>query len=66
MRQVIIWANPDPIQWRIYAVLGGDEFINTIEKQNTIQNTSFIYNFMKQAECEQNFCIMLSLFVNFV
>ena len=24
-RQAIIWANADPIHWRIYAALGGDE-----------------------------------------
>ena len=24
-RQAIIWTNADPIHWRIYAVLGGDE-----------------------------------------
>ena len=24
--QVIIWTNADPIHWRIYAALGGDEF----------------------------------------
>ena len=25
-RRVIIWTNADPILWRIYAALGGDEF----------------------------------------
>ena len=25
-RQAIIWTNADPIHWRIYAALGGDEF----------------------------------------
>ena len=25
MRQAIIWTNADPIHWRIYAALGGDE-----------------------------------------
>ena len=29
-RQVIIWTNSDPIQWRIYAALGGDELSWTI------------------------------------
>ena len=24
-RQAIIWANADPIHWRIYAALGGDD-----------------------------------------
>ena len=24
-RQAIIWTNADPIYWRIYAALGGDE-----------------------------------------
>ena len=24
-RQAIIWANADPVHWRIYAALGGDE-----------------------------------------
>ena len=24
-RQAIIWTNADPIHWRIYAPLGGDE-----------------------------------------
>ena len=24
-RQAIIWTNADPIQWRIYAAMGGDE-----------------------------------------
>ena len=27
MRQDIIWTNADPIHWRIYAILGGDELI---------------------------------------
>ena len=27
MRQAIIWTNADPIHWRIYASLGGDELI---------------------------------------
>ena len=27
MRQTIIWTNADPILWRIYAALGGDELI---------------------------------------
>ena len=26
-RQAIIWTNADPIHWRIYAALGGDELI---------------------------------------
>ena len=26
-RQVIIWTNVDPVHWRIYAALGGDELI---------------------------------------
>ena len=25
--QAIIWTNADPINWRIYATLGGDELI---------------------------------------
>ena len=25
MWQAIIWTNADPIHWRIYAALGGDE-----------------------------------------
>ena len=28
-RQAIIWRKADPIQWRIYAALGGDELIRT-------------------------------------
>ena len=28
-RQAIIWINADPIHWRIYAALGGDELKNT-------------------------------------
>ena len=27
-RQAIIWTNADPIHWRIYAALGGDELKN--------------------------------------
>ena len=26
-RQAIIWINADPIHWRIYAALGGDELL---------------------------------------
>ena len=26
-RQAIIWTNADPVHWRIYAALGGDELI---------------------------------------
>ena len=28
-RQAIIWTNADPIPWRIYAALGGDELIHS-------------------------------------
>ena len=27
MRQTIIWTNADPIHWRIYAALGGDDLM---------------------------------------
>ena len=27
-RQATTWTNDDPVHWRIYAALGGDEFIN--------------------------------------
>ena len=27
-RQAIIWTDDDPVHWRIYAALGGDELIN--------------------------------------
>ena len=27
-RQAITWTNVDPIHWRIYEALGGDELIN--------------------------------------
>ena len=27
MRQAIVWTNADPIHWRIYAELGGDELM---------------------------------------
>ena len=27
MRQAIIWTNADPIHWRLYAALGGDQLI---------------------------------------
>ena len=27
-RQAIIWTNYDPVYWRIYAALGGDELIS--------------------------------------
>ena len=30
-RQAIIWTNADPIYWRIYAELGGDE-VNEVPK----------------------------------
>ena len=26
-RQAITWTNDDPVQWRIYAALGGDELM---------------------------------------
>ena len=29
MRQGIIWTDTDPIHWRIYLTLGGDELINS-------------------------------------
>ena len=28
-RQAIIWTNADPVRWRIYAALGGDELIKS-------------------------------------
>ena len=33
-RQAIIWTNADPIHWRIYAALGGDE-LNEMEVAKT-------------------------------
>ena len=27
-QQAIIWTNADPIHWRIYVALGGDELMN--------------------------------------
>ena len=32
-RQAIIWTNADPINWRIYATLGGDE-LTQYERQH--------------------------------
>ena len=29
-RQAIIWTNADPIDWRLYAALGGDELDNDL------------------------------------
>ena len=42
-RQAIIWTNADPIHWRIYAALGGDELTeavaeSSLEKFQTYQN----------------------------
>ena len=42
-RQAIIWTNADPIIWRIYAALGGDELTEAVaecslEKFQTYQN----------------------------
>ena len=31
MHQAIIWTNADPIHWRIYAALGGDELIYAVQ-----------------------------------
>ena len=28
MRQAVIWTNADPVHWRIYAALGGEELSN--------------------------------------
>ena len=39
-RQAIIWTNANPIHWRIYAALGGDELI----KHGTIPDSSPLYN----------------------
>ena len=36
MRQAIIWTNADPIYWRIYAALGGDE----LKRFQYIQSTT--------------------------
>ena len=33
-RQAIIWTNTDPIHWRIYAALGGDEIVALKEHIN--------------------------------
>ena len=30
--QAIIWTNVDPIHWRIYAALGGDEYRRIVDK----------------------------------
>ena len=27
MRQTIVWTNADPINWRIYATIGGNDLI---------------------------------------
>ena len=35
--QAIIWTNADPIHWRIYAALGGDEFRSYFTEPLTIQ-----------------------------
>ena len=34
MRQAIIWTNADPVHWRIYAALGGEEVIALRSGQN--------------------------------
>ena len=36
--QAIIWANADPIHWRIYAALGGDELINLTQILGRLAN----------------------------
>ena len=35
MWQAIIWTNADPIHWRIYAALGGDELMTMMLDQFT-------------------------------
>ena len=43
--QAIIWTNADPIHWRIYAALGGDELTEQCNCCHTAYvNTSFIDN----------------------
>ena len=32
-RQAIIWTTADPVHWRIYAALGGDEWIWAMQLQ---------------------------------
>ena len=44
-RQAIIWTDADPIQWRLYAALGGDEmsldiFLFTTDAFLSYSNTS--------------------------
>ena len=44
-RQAIIWTNVNPIHWRIYAVLGGDEFLyNVLYDGKYIYDKAQIYN----------------------
>ena len=45
-RQAIIWTNADPIQWRIYAALGGDGLIHWgRDKMLAIFQTTFSNGF---------------------
>ena len=42
MRQAIIWTNADPIHWRIYTALGGDEFyLGNQQPQCWFQSSAF-------------------------
>ena len=53
-RQAIIWTNADPIHWRIYGALGGDE-LKTAHKRNCCHGQTmgylYIYNQMQVLHC---------------
>ena len=41
-RQTITWINADPVHWRIYAALGGDELNHRLHCSNQTRNHSFV------------------------
>ena len=43
-RQAISWTNADPILWRIYAALGGEELIKSADREHG--KTQQITNYM--------------------
>ena len=42
-RQAINWTNADPIHWRIYAALGGDELMESTSQYNNVLSRKCIW-----------------------
>ena len=42
-RQAIIWTNSEPVHWRIYVALGGDELNHVFDQQYCTHKSSDIY-----------------------